>query len=88
MANSLKEAFDQADNEAAKSIVIKLTDEATLIRLKPGDILAIKVPETIEPKIAGQMADVLKSRLPAGTYFFFHKDDDMKFRTVPMEAGD
>lgn len=93
----LGETIQNLHDEQAGSVIEKVTSEATLIRIKPGDILAIRLPLATSASAVDRSVDYLKSKLPAGTYFVLYQSDtDLDFKAISatsiwtgiIEAGD
>jgi hypothetical protein len=83
---SLGEALEQAEiNNLLASV-----DAATILRLQPGDTLAIKVSASWKPEQYRHAEKVLKNAFPGGTNFFLYPDGSIvDFKIIrTVEAGD
>lgn len=81
----LNTAIEDVGKEDILSIVEELTKGVTLIRVKPGDALAIKIPEYANDNAVRSATLVLESQLPGGVRFFFYSGGSMEYELATAE---
>jgi hypothetical protein len=88
----LGEAIHESDTDVMNSIVQPITTQATLIRIIPGDTLAIKIPSGLAQSVKDNAVIVLRRHLPAGVNFIFYTEDKVVefglIKGTTYEAGD